>query len=161
MCHQSRFPKTEVQVSNKSFIFAVPQISNCASPARGGFLRDFCHTVMKLREIIRLPRRLLWALVMEGKETTQMLKVFARHGSGKLRLTPAHRHPTPEELRTAVEQLKDIPRFLPFFVIIVVPLPGVTEGYALAAVTLEKWLGQKIRLLPSQFRHVLHSEKKE
>jgi len=116
---------------------------------------------MKLREIIRLPRHLLWALVMEGKETTQMLKTFARHGSGKLRLTPAHRHPTPEELREAVEQLKDIPRFLPFFVIVVVPVPGVTEGYALAAVTMEKWLGQKIRLLPSRFRHIFHPEPKE
>lgn len=116
---------------------------------------------MKLREIIRMPRRLLWALVMEGKETTQMLKTFARHGSGKLRLIPAHRHPTPEELREAVAQLKDIPRFLPFFVILVVPVPGVTEGYAVVAVTLEKWLGQKIRLLPSQFRHIFHREKKE
>lgn len=116
---------------------------------------------MKLREIIRLPRRLLWALVMEGKETTQMLKVFVRHGSGKLRLTPAHRHPTPEELREAVAQLKDIPRFLPFFVILVVPVPGVTEGYAVVAVTLEKWLGQKIRLLPSQFGHIFNSKKKE
>jgi hypothetical protein len=116
---------------------------------------------MKLREIIRLPRHLLWALVMEGKETTQMLKTFARHGSGKLRLTPAHRHPTPEELREAVEQLKDIPRFLPFFVILVVPVPGVTEGYAVVAVTLEKWLGQKIRLLPSRFRHIFHPEHKE
>ena len=116
---------------------------------------------MKLRETIRLPRRLLWALVMEGKETTQMLRTFARHGSGKLRLTPAHRHPTPEELREAVEQLKDIPRFLPFFVILVVPVPGVTEGYAVVAVTLEKWLGQKIRLLPSRFRHIFHPEQKE
>jgi hypothetical protein len=116
---------------------------------------------MKLRETIRLPRRLLWALVMEGKETTQMLKVFARHGSGKLRLTPAHRRPTPEELRAAVEQLKDIPRFLPFFVIVVVPVPGVTEGYAVVAVTLEKWLGQKIRLLPSQFGDIFNAKKKE
>lgn len=116
---------------------------------------------MKLAEITRLPRRMLWALVMEGVETTQMLKVFARHGSGKLRLTPAHRHPTPEELRVAVEQLKDIPRFLPFFIVIVVPMPGVTEGYALVAVTMEKWLGDRVRLLPSRFRHILHPEEKE
>ncbi|MBV6443735.1 MAG: hypothetical protein DYG98_00870 [Haliscomenobacteraceae bacterium CHB4] len=116
---------------------------------------------MKLREIIRLPKQMLWALVMEGVETTRMINVFARHGSGKLRLTPAHRHPTPEELRTAVEQLKDIPRFLPFFVVVVVPLPGVTESYALVAMTLEKWLGHKIRLLPSQFRHIFHPDKKE
>lgn len=117
--------------------------------------------MMKLRETIRLPRRLIWALIMEGKETTQMLKVFARHGTGKLRLTPAHRRPTPEELHAAVEQLKDIPRFLPFFVIVVVPLPGVTEGYAIAAVTMEKWLGDKFRLLPSQFQGIFRRENKE
>ena len=104
---------------------------------------------------------MLWALVMEGVETTRMLNVFARHGTGKLRLTSAHRNPTPEELRAAVEQLKDIPRFLPFFVIVVVPLPGVTEGYAVVAMTLEKWLGNKIRLLPSRFRQVLQHNKKE
>ena len=97
---------------------------------------------------------MLWALVMEGVETTRMIKVFGRHGSGKLRITPAHRNPTPEELREAMEQLRDIPRFLPFFVVILVPLPGVTEGYALVAVTLEKWLGHRVRLLPSRFRDV-------
>ena len=115
----------------------------------------------KLLEITRLPRRMLWALVMEGVETTQMLRTFARQGSRKLKLTPAHHHPTPEELRAAVEQLKDIPRFLPFFVIIVVPVPGVTEGYALMAITLEKWLGQRFRLLPSRFRDVLHKKEEE
>lgn len=109
----------------------------------------------------RLPRRMLWALVMEGVETTRMVRIYARHGRGKLRLMPAHRKPTPEELREAGEQLKDIPRFLPFFVVVVVPMPGVTEGYALVAITLEKWLGHKIRLLPSQIRHALQSEKPE
>lgn len=116
---------------------------------------------MKLREIIRLPRRMIWALVMEGVETTRMMRTFARHGGRKLKLTPAHHHPTPEELQAAVEQLKDIPRFLPFFVVVVVPLPGVTEGYALAAMTLEKWLGNRISLLPSQFRHIFHKKKEE
>jgi hypothetical protein len=116
---------------------------------------------MKLRETIRLPRRLLWALVMEGKETTQMLRTFVRHGSGKLHLSTARGHPTPEELHQAVEQLKDIPRFLPFFVVIVVPMPGVTEGYAVVAVTLEKWLGHRIRLLPSQLRDIVRPQKSE
>lgn len=41
-------------------------------------LGDFCHTIMKLHEIIHLPRHLPWALAMEGKETTQMLRTFAR-----------------------------------------------------------------------------------
>jgi hypothetical protein len=116
---------------------------------------------IKIREMVRLPRRMLWALVMEGVETTRMVKVYARHGRGKLRLMPAHRKPTPEELREAGEQLKDLPRFLPFFVVVVVPMPGVTEGYALVAITLEKWLGHKIRLLPSQIRKALQAEKKD
>ncbi len=91
---------------------------------------------------------------MEGVDTTKMLQVFGRHGSGKLRLTPAHRHPTPAELEEALEQLKDIPRFLPFFVVVLVPVPGVTEGYALVALTLEKWLGHKFKFLPSRFRDI-------
>jgi hypothetical protein len=113
---------------------------------------------MKLRDITKLPRKMVWAMVMEGVETTRMVKVFARHGTGKLRLTPAHRNPTPEQLKEAVEQLKDIPRFLPFFVVVIVPVPGITEGYAVVALTLERWLGDRMRFLPSQFRHVFKPE---
>jgi hypothetical protein len=113
---------------------------------------------MKFREIIKLPRKMVWAMVMEGVETTRMVKVFARLGTGKLRLTPSHRNPTPEEIREAVEQLKDIPRFLPFFIIVVVPVPGIAEGYVVVALTLERWLGDRMKLLPSQFRHLLKSE---
>ncbi|HLP93363.1 MAG TPA: hypothetical protein VK168_04975 [Saprospiraceae bacterium] len=112
---------------------------------------------MKFREVIKLPKRMLWALVMEGVETSRMVHVYARHGTGKLRIIPKHKKPTPEELKEASEQLKDLPRFLPFFVIVTVPVPGVTEGYALVAVTLEKWLGNKFRLLPSQFREIIES----
>lgn len=124
-------------------------------------MRVFDLNTKKFREISRLPRRMLWALVMEGVETTRMVQVFARQGSRKLRLTPAHRQPTPEQIKEAVEQLKDLPRFLPFFVIVVVPVPGVTEGYAIVAMTVEKWLGHKFRLLPSRFREVLEPEKTE
>ena len=110
-------------------------------------------------EITKLPRQMMWAFVMEGVETTRMVRVFARHGTGKLRLMPAHRKPSPEEMHEAIEQLKDIPRFLPFFVIVAVPVPGVMEGYALVAITLEKWLGDRMRLLPSQFSQVIHAAK--
>lgn len=113
---------------------------------------------LRFREAIRLPKRLLWGLVMEGVETSQMIRVFARHGSGKLRLIPKHREPTPEEIGAALEQLKDIPRFLPFFMVVVVPVPGVTESYTLVAVTLERWLGRRIRLLPSQFRDIIRRD---
>ena len=102
---------------------------------------------------------MLWAMVMEGVDTTRMLRVFGRQGTGKLRITSKDRNPTPEELAEALEQLKDIPRFLPFFVVVLVPVPGVTEGYALIAMTLEKWLGAKFRFLPSRMRHVMDTEK--
>jgi hypothetical protein len=68
------------------------------------------------------------------------------------------RNPSPEELKEAVEQLKDIPRFLPFFIVVVVPVPGVTESYTLLAVTLEKWLGHKFRLLPSAISKAIRSK---
>jgi hypothetical protein len=112
----------------------------------------------KLREITKLPRQMVWAMVMEGVETTRMVKVFLKHGRGKLRLVPSHRNPTPEQLKEAVEQLKDLPRFLPFFVVVVVPVPGITEGYAVVALTLERWLGDRMKILPSQFRHILRPE---
>lgn len=110
---------------------------------------------MKLREITRLPRQMLWAVVLEGVDAGRMMNVYARHGSGKLRLTPAHRHPTPEELREAGEQLKDTTRFLPFFVAAIIPVPGVVQGYVLVAVSLEKYLGDNIKLLPTRFRKLL------
>lgn len=98
---------------------------------------------------------------MEGVETKHMLHTYARYGKGKLLVSTKTNKPTPEDLQKAKEQLKDIPRFLPFFVIIIVPAPGVAEGYALLAVTLEKWLGDRFRLLPSQFREVMQAKKAE
>lgn len=108
----------------------------------------------QFRRIIRFPRMLLWAFFLESMETKQMLHTYARYGRGKLLFFTKTNEPSPEELQQAREQLKDIPRFLPFFVVIAVPAPGVTEGYALLAITLEKWLGHRISLLPSHFRAI-------
>lgn len=113
----------------------------------------------QFRRVIRFPRMMLWALFMEGVETKQMLHIYARHGAGKLLLVSKNKRPTVEELQQAKEQLKDIPRVLPFFVVIAVPAPGLTEGYALLAVTLEKWMGDRFSLLPSQFRTLFHGAK--
>ena len=113
----------------------------------------------KLRRVVRIPRMMLWAFVMEGKETTHMLHTFARKGKARLLISNAENGPSEEEMRRAVEQLKDLPRFLPFFVFIVVPAPGITEGYVLLAVTLEKWLGLKVSLLPTHFRNIFKKEK--
>ena len=113
---------------------------------------------MKFRKIIRYQRQVLWAFLVEGKETKDMLRIFLREGRGRLLVSFKSRNPSPEELKTAVEQLKDIPRFLPFFIVIVVPVPGVTESYTLLAVTLEKWLGHKFRLLPSAISKAIRNK---
>ena len=109
----------------------------------------------RIKKIVRFPKMLLWALWLEGDETKKMLHTFLRQGAGKVLIHSKTPMPTEEELAQAREQLKDIPRFLPFFVIIVVPAPGVTEGYAFLAVTLEKWLGKRFRLLPTRIRDVV------
>jgi len=114
--------------------------------------------MMKLRKITHYPRLFLLAFYLEGAETTRMLRTFFREGRGRLIVSSKSQNPTPEEMREAIEQLKDLPRFLPFFVILIMPLPGVTEGYALVAVTLEKWLGHKVRFLPSEFRRIIQEE---
>lgn len=114
---------------------------------------------MKLRKVISFQRKMLWALLLEGRETRQMLHAFLREGRGRLLVSFKSKNPSPEELKQAVEPLKDIPRFLPFFIIVVVPLPGVTESYALLAISLEKWLGHKFRFLPSAFSDVIREKK--
>lgn len=93
--------------------------------------------------------------MMEGVETKQMLHAFLRKGRGRLLVSFKSRNPSPEEMQQAIEQLKDIPRFLPFFIIVIVPVPGVTESYTLLAITLEKWLGEKFRFLPSRLSKVI------
>lgn len=116
---------------------------------------------MKLSKIARFPKMMLWAFWMEGVETKQMVKTFVKHGRGKIIKSSSKNGPTLEELQQAREQLKDLPKFLPFFMCIVVPVPGITEGYAVLAVTLESWLGHKISLLPSQIRGVFVKMKEE
>lgn len=113
---------------------------------------------MRLRRIIRFQRKVLWALMMEGVETKQMLHAFLRKGRGRLLVSFKSRNPSPEEMQQAIEQLKDIPRFLPFFIIVIVPVPGVTESYTLLAITLEKWLGEKFRFLPSRLSKVIRGK---
>ena len=110
--------------------------------------------VTRFKKFTRIPRMMLWAFVMEGVETKNMLHTFALKGREHLPLRNPKEGPTEEEMQKAVAQLKDIPRFLPFFVFITVPVPGMAEGYVLIAITLEKWLGEKVSLLPSHFRDV-------
>lgn len=110
-------------------------------------------TTTQLRKAARVPKLVLNAFWTEGVETRNMVRTFVKQGKGQLLLTKQESAPTEDEIRRAVEQLKDLPRFLPFIVMVSMPVPGVTEGYVLLAVSIEKWLGQKVSLLPSSFRN--------
>jgi hypothetical protein len=116
-------------------------------------------TASKLRRAARMPRMMFWAFMMESIETKNMVRTFVKQGKGHLLLSKDSEPPTEEEIRNAMEQLKDLPKFLPFFVFIAVPIPGVTESYMLLAVSIEKWLGQKFSLLPSHFKAIFQKKK--
>ena len=116
-------------------------------------------TASRLRRAVRMPRMMLWAFMMESIETKNMVRTFVKQGKGHLLLSKKSEPPTEEEIRQAMEQLKDLPKFLPFFIFIAVPIPGVTESYVLLAVSLEKWLGQKFSILPSHFRDIFQKKK--
>ncbi|MEO6037272.1 MAG: hypothetical protein ABIQ93_02590 [Saprospiraceae bacterium] len=112
----------------------------------------------QFRRITRVPRLMLRAFVMEGIETKQMARTFLRQGKGRW-LRSKEVPPTEAEKQQAMEQLRDLPRFIPFFMLLSMPLPGVTESYVLLAVTLEKWSRSRVTLLPSNFRQVFAREK--
>jgi hypothetical protein len=116
-------------------------------------------TASRLRRAARVPRLMLWAFMMESIETKNMVRTFVKQGKGQILLSKQSEPPTEEEIREAMEQLKDLPKFLPFFIFIAVPMPGVTESYVLLAVSVEKWLGLKFSLLPSHFRAIFQKKK--
>ncbi len=93
--------------------------------------------------LLRIPQRLLWAFVTEGQETKDMMLTFLRLGKLIVIKNGSEGGPTEEEIKAALEQLKDMPRMLPFLVVTVGPAPGITEGYVLLVLTLQKWLGEK------------------
>lgn len=108
-----------------------------------------------------MPKLMFTAFKDEGVETRDMLRTFIKQGKGQLLLSKQAEPPTEEEIQQAIDQLKDLPKFLPFIVFVTVPVPGITESYVLLAVTLEKWLGEKFSLLPSSFRNILEKLKDE
>ena len=92
---------------------------------------------------------------MEAVETRDMAIVFGKILRRRLGLNGQNELPSEEEIKAAIEQLKDIPKFLPFFSFIFMPVPGITEMYILLAFSLEKLSGGMVSLLPSQLRKAL------
>ncbi len=117
--------------------------------------------IKRIKKIIKYPQLMLWAFVMEGIETRRMVNTFLKQGQGILLMRDVSERPSEEEMKAAMKQLKDIPRILPFFVFVVVPMPGATQGYVLLAITLEKFLGKKFTLLPHRLRKVFEKAKEE
>lgn len=118
-------------------------------------------TTKHLKKASKVPKLMFTAFKDESVETRDMLRTFIKQGKGQLLLSKQTEPPTEEEIKQAIDQLKDLPRFLPFIVFVTVPVPGITESYVLLAVTLEKWLGEKFTLLPSSFRNILEKLKDE
>jgi hypothetical protein len=115
-------------------------------------------SMKQFNKFAHYPKLVFTAFWQESAETTKMFQTFLREGRGRILVSTKSKNPSSEELQAAYAQLRDLPRFLPFFVVIIAPLPGVTEGYALVAITLEKWMGHKFHFLPSEFRKVFHKE---
>ena len=95
------------------------------------------------------------AFKQEGRETASMMRVFNYQLRNKLRLDTRGNTPTPEEIKSALEQLKDIPKLAPYAVILLSsPIPFSSTMYTAAAVYLKKVSKGYIDLLPGSFNDV-------
>ncbi|KGE87482.1 MAG: TerB family tellurite resistance protein [Phaeodactylibacter xiamenensis] len=101
------------------------------------------------------------AAKMEAVETREMAITLSRLLRRKFRPHGDTPLPSEQEIKAAIEQLKDLPRFLPFFSLIFMPVPGITELYIVTALSLERFSKGKISLLPSQLRQLSKREEEE
>ena len=98
---------------------------------------------------------------LEAVETRDMASTFGKILAAKLRLSKNRKLPDEQEIKEAINQLKDLPKFLPFFTVVFLPVPGITEAYIFLAVTLEKLSKGTISLLPSQVSKIMRGKKRE
>jgi hypothetical protein len=95
------------------------------------------------------------AFKQEGKETSDMLKIFNYQLRKKLNLDNRRDAPTPEEIEGALQQLKDIPKLAPYAVILLTsPIPFSSTMYTGAAIYLKKATRGYLNLLPNAFNDV-------
>lgn len=102
---------------------------------------------------------LMYAAQMEYIETQRMFVTFTQMFRAKLSKNENITPPDELEMEQARQQLLDLPKFLPFLGLVVLPLPGITELYILSALLLERQLNGKVSLLPSQFRKLFSKTK--
>lgn len=87
----------------------------------------------------------------EMLETRDMALTLGRLLQHQLGINKGQGLPSEEEIAAAFDQIKDLPKFLPFFSLVFFPVPGITEMYILLAYSIEKLSGETVRLLPSNF----------
>lgn len=95
--------------------------------------------------------KLTKASYLEYQETVELASIIGKLLKAQLGKTDPQKLPSEEEIAYALEQIKDLPRFLPFFSIMFMPVPGITELYILLACSIERLTGDNLKLLPSQF----------
>lgn len=100
---------------------------------------------------------LLGALKDESLETRDMALTFGKLLQMKLRMREREDMPSQQEIHAAIQQLKDIPRFAPFFSVIVFPVPGITEMYTLLALGIEEMTDHRIKLLPNSISRAIRT----
>ncbi len=105
--------------------------------------------------------KLSHAARMEAVETRDMAIVFGKILRRRLGINGQQELPSEEEIKAAIDQLKDIPKFLPFFSFVFMPVPGITEMYILLAFSLERLSRGSISLLPSQVRKAMRRHREE
>lgn len=97
---------------------------------------------MKFSNLLKSAKAISKALLMECVETKEMLITLYRFIMRKEVST--------EEINNAKAQLKDILKLLPVTIILIIPIPGLTEAYFASILVLEKKFNIKTGLLPSQ-----------
>lgn len=103
--------------------------------------------------------RLHQATHAEYKETLDMGITLGRLMQHQLGFGKGKELPSEEEIAAALDQMKDLPKFLPFFTVFFVPVPGITELYILLAYSIERLSGNTVRLLPSHFSKMVKKGK--
>lgn len=108
---------------------------------------------MDLRKFSQAPKHIFEAIAGDSIGTTRMVHTYLRYGSGKLRITDES--PSEEEMRRATTQLKDLPRLMVLVVVFLMPVPGFVGLYVFLAILTERYLGDRIRVIPTRFRSLL------
>jgi hypothetical protein len=91
----------------------------------------------------------------EMLETRDMALTLGRLLQHQIGIRKGQDLPSEEEIAAAFDQIKDLPKFLPFFSLVFFPVPGITEMYILLAYSIERFSGETIRLLPSNFSKMI------